>query len=122
MRIEYGQLVQLTGKGWGMRRIATATLVLIAVVCGALGPAYGQIRPNAIITTRNPMITPLGGYVMGGLVCAAIAPMIGTVVLGREMTNSEVGQTTLSCFLGPIGGRWRWYCFPARCDPGHQRQ
>ncbi|MBI4365482.1 MAG: hypothetical protein HY543_01545, partial [Deltaproteobacteria bacterium] len=29
--------------------------------------------------------------------------MIGTVVLGREMTANEVGRSTLSCFLGPIG-------------------
>ena len=34
--------------------------------------------------------------------------MIGTVMLGREMTANEVGRSTLSCFLGPIG----WWLGP----------
>ena len=29
--------------------------------------------------------------------------MIGTVVLGREMTLSEVYRSTFGCVLGPLG-------------------
>ena len=47
--------------------------------------------------------TPLGWYAIGSIGCAAVSPMIGTVMLGREMTISEVDRTTLSCFLGPVG-------------------
>ena len=48
-------------------------------------------------------ITPLGWYVMGGVACAAAAPIAGTIILGREMTAAEVGRSTLGCFLGPVG-------------------
>jgi hypothetical protein len=40
---------------------------------------------------------------MGSIGCAAISPMIGTVILGRELTMSEVYHTTLGCMLGPVG-------------------
>jgi hypothetical protein len=32
---------------------------------------------------------PFGWYVMGSVACAAVSPMIATVVLGRELTLSE---------------------------------
>jgi len=40
---------------------------------------------------------------MGSVACTAIAPMLGTVVLGREMTLSAVWHSTLGCALGPVG-------------------
>jgi subtilisin family serine protease len=61
------------------------------------------------VATTTRVITPLGWYVMGGIACAAVSPMIGTVVLGREMTAAEVGRSTLNCFLGPVG----WIVGPA---------
>lgn len=48
-------------------------------------------------------ITALGWYVMGGVACSAVAPIAGTIILGREMTAAEVGRSTLGCFLGPVG-------------------
>jgi subtilisin family serine protease len=89
-----------------MRRVATAGILVLAMGLGALQPALGQINtapPPTSIEPRSPVITPLGIYAIGGIACAAISPMVGTVILGREMTASEVGQSTLSCFLGPIG-------------------
>ena len=93
-----------------MRRILAIAVVAIAIGLGGLAPAWAQFRgggggggntPFVPSTTR--LITPLGWYAMGGIACAAISPMIGTVVLGREMTAAEVGRSTLNCFLGPIG-------------------
>jgi len=94
------------------RKLAT---FLVGVVFGVAGlaPAYAQVLPpppggppgagsrGLPITTRA--LTPLGWYAAGGLVCAAVSPMIGTAVLGREMTAAEVGRSTLNCFLGPVG-------------------
>jgi hypothetical protein len=58
--------------------------------------------PNTVVTTTRP-IPPLIWYGFGAIGCAAVSPMIGTVVLGREMTLTEVGRMSLSCFLGPVG-------------------
>jgi Subtilase family len=101
-----------------MQRIATAALLVIAIVFGALQPALGQVVPplNRVPPPpglRNPTITPLGGYVLGSIGCAAVAPMIGTVVLGRELTLREAWQSTLGCFLGPVG----WLLTPALFPP-----
>jgi hypothetical protein len=88
-----------------MRRVATVAIVLIATVMGAQFPAWGQLvapNPNVLITSRGPL-TPLGWYGFGSIACAAVSPMIGTIVLGREMTLSKVNRMALSCFLGPVG-------------------
>ena len=90
--------------GLCMRRVATVAIVLIATVMGAQFPAWGQVvapNPNVPITSRP--LTPLAWYGIGSIACAAVSPMIGTIVLGREMTLSEVNRMTLSCFLGPVG-------------------
>ena len=109
-----------------MQRVAAAALVLLAIVFGASEPAHAQpcniqiqtnfvpCPPQTVTTTTTATIPPLGIYAMGGIACAAISPMIGTIILGRELTVPEATQTTLSCFLGPIG----WFLAPALFPPG----
>ncbi|MEP7031540.1 MAG: S8 family serine peptidase, partial [Pseudolabrys sp.] len=81
----------------------------------AVPSAHAQVCtfacPNTVTTVRP--LPPLGIYALGGVGCAAAAPIIGTIVLGREMTASEVGQTTLGCFLGPVG----WLLAPVLFPP-----
>src|SRR5674476_464094 len=89
-----------------MRRVATAAIVVIATVVGAHNSAWAQpsVAPNNPLppTTRlGP--TPLVWYGLGSVACAAVSPMIGTLVLGRELTVTEVDRMALSCFLGPVG-------------------
>jgi len=48
-------------------------------------------------------LTPLAWYGIGLFACAAVSPMIGTIVLGRDLTVTEVDRMALSCFLGPVG-------------------
>src|SRR3990172_7336678 len=94
------------GLGWRMRRIATAAILAIATVFAALTPALGQGCTFACPSNSTPpvhTITPLGLYAMGSIACAAAAPIIGTIVLNRKLTASEVGRSTMSCVLGPIG-------------------
>lgn len=90
-----------------MGALARAVLLAIATVAGALAPAYGQSTvpniPPPMIVDRGTPITPLGWFVMGSIGCAAVSPMIGTVILGRELTLNEAYRSTLGCFLGPIG-------------------
>ena len=59
-------------------------------------------------------ITPLGWYVMGSVACAAVSPIVGTIVLGREMTLNEVYRSTFGCVLGPLG----WLLADALVPPG----
>jgi hypothetical protein len=40
---------------------------------------------------------------MGSVACAAATPIISTMVLGRELTLSEVYHSTFGCMLGPLG-------------------
>ena len=94
-----------------MRRLGAIVVVTIAIGLAGLRPASSQVGPpppppvttttTSVTTTR--VLTPLAWYAAGGFVCAAVSPMIGTVILGREMTGPEVGRSTLNCFLGPVG-------------------
>ncbi len=86
--------------------LAAATLAagLSAASAQAAGPKGGG---GGIITrtleTSSSSLTPLGIYVGVGVFCAAASPIIGTIVLGREMTAPEVLRSSLGCFLGPPG-------------------
>ena len=88
-----------------MGKLARAVLLAIATVAGALTPAYGQSAnfPPPTIIDRGTPITPLGWFVIGSVGCAAVSPMIGTVILGRELTYNEAYRSILGCFLGPVG-------------------
>jgi hypothetical protein len=61
--------------------------------------------PTTVTTTTTTVtrITPLGWYAIGSFGCVVVSPMIGTVVLGRELTGPEVHRMALSCVLGPLG-------------------
>lgn len=100
--------------GWRMRRIATAAILAIATVFAALTPALGQSTapPPPIVQTARPTLTPLGFYAIGSIACVAVAPMMGTAVLGREMTANEVAHSTLGCMLGPPGWLIADHFFP----------
>jgi hypothetical protein len=89
-----------------MRKVAKAALLAIAVATGALAPARAQsVAPNTppVTIVTHGAITPLGWFAMGSIACAAISPMVGTVILGRELTIGEAYHTTLGCLLGPPG-------------------
>ena len=88
-----------------MRRVATAAIVVIATIVGAHNSARAQsTAPNIPLPPAARLgPTPLVWYGIGSIACAAVAPMIATVVLGRELTATEGGRMALSCFLGPVG-------------------
>jgi hypothetical protein len=92
-----------------MRRFATAALLAVAIVAGAVDRASAQFGPpppvagGAAAASSGAAIGVAGGFVIGSIAVAAAAPIIGTIVLHRELTYSEVYHTTLTAFLGPVG-------------------
>ena len=79
-----------------MRGFLKRALLAAAILAGALVPAFAQStfpppnNPNLpITTTRVHPITPLGWFVIGSIGCAAVSPMIGTVILGREWIDGH---------------------------------
>ena len=91
-----------------MRRVAAAAILSTlaaflfpsAVLAQFAGPPP---TPTPAVTVSRAAITPLGIYALGGIGCAAASPIIGTIVLKRELTGTEVRRSTLNCFLGPVG-------------------
>jgi hypothetical protein len=89
-----------------MRRIAIAAFLAIALVSGSYGPARSQPLGGGgggVTSGSSAAITPLGGFVAGAIVTAAVAPIVGTIVLGRELTFNEAYRLTFGSFLGPLG-------------------
>ncbi len=89
-----------------MRRVAIVAILAIATIVGAYNSAWAQptVAPNNPLPPPTRVIpTPLVWYGIGSIACAAVSPMIGTLVLGRELTATEGGRMALSCFLGPVG-------------------
>src|ERR1700704_3469669 len=101
-----------------MRKHVHAAVVAIATVVGPLTPALGQVTPPnggiPPVVTHGATIPPLGWYAIGSIACAAISPMIGTVMLGRELTIGEAYHSTLGCMLGPVG----WLIADSLFPPG----
>jgi len=94
-------------------------LLAVAIVIGAFSPTFGQSLPNnptppVTVVTRSTAITPLGWYAISSAACVVVSPMIGTIVLGRELTISEAYYGTLGCLLGPVG----WLLADALFPPG----
>lgn len=86
--------------------VAAVAALLFAVslqqVAAQGGPPPTPIPPLQT-TAHGSGLTPLGIYAIAAPVCAAVSPMVGTLILQREMTTAEVWRSTLGCFLGPVG-------------------
>jgi subtilisin family serine protease len=89
-----------------MRRLASAVMVVIAMVAGASQPAHAQVAPPPKRVVVPPPtrigLTPLGWYAAGAIGCVAVSPMIATIVLGRELTEVEGQRMALNCVIGPL--------------------
>ena len=60
-------------------------------------------------------LSGFGGFAAGAVGAAAVAPMIATIVLGRELTVAEFWRLEMSMFLGPAG----WYLADRMFPPRH---
>lgn len=84
--------------------VAMAALAAVPDVARSQGIKGGGGGAQTVVETfSSGGISAVGVYVGVGIGCAAVSPMIGTIVLGREMTQNEVWRSTFGCFLGPLG-------------------
>lgn len=52
-----------------------------------------------------------GAYVATSAACAAVSPIVGTIVTQRELTQREVFVSTANCFVPIVGGMAMNYWF-----------
>jgi hypothetical protein len=80
---------------WSVRdpRLATSNLV----VGGAAAGTYFAINENRPLANG-------AAYAATSVGCAAVSPIVGTVVMGRPLTMREAHVTTANCFLPFVGG------------------
>ncbi len=92
---------------WDVRdpRLAASNTVVGA---GAAGAYYG-IRHNQ----GHKFFSSGGGglYVGTSAACAAVSPIVGTIVTQRELTQREVFVSTANCFAPIVGGMAMNYWF-----------
>ena len=73
-----------------------------------------ELAPILALPLHNA-IPPAGVYTIGTIGVAAVAPMIATIVLGHELTPSELWHIEMSVVLGPFG----WMLADQMFPPGH---
>jgi hypothetical protein len=88
---------------WGVRDPALATSN--AVVSGAATLTYFGLKDGKHGWRSNGTgISSGGAYALTSVACAAVSPIIGTIVTRRELTQREVLVSAANCFVPFIGG------------------
>jgi len=105
------QVVRAQDNSWGWlfgHQDPRLTVTGIAVGLGSDG-AYLALRHK--VTTngvRVPRygITQLGAYAFSTVACAAVFPIVATIVINRPLTPREAYMGMADCVLPFIGGWW----------------
>jgi hypothetical protein len=96
-----GQTWVWTGP-WTVRdpRLATSNLV----VGGGATAAYFALRDSNVVSARSGISNSGFAYGATAIGCAALSPIVGTLVVNRPLTTREVFVSTGNCALPFIGG------------------
>jgi hypothetical protein len=101
------------------KRLAAIAIALMAAMSAAR-PALAQSSNGEeilVVPALRGTIPPLGIYAIGSIGLGAAAPIIGTIILNRELTPSEVWHMELGIFLGPVGWLLADKLFPPGAVP-----
>ncbi len=82
---------------------AGATGAYFGLRSGWRGTQYGWVGNRYV--AKNPGIhaaTP--AFIATSAACAAVSPIVGTMITQRELTQREVFVSTANCFIPVIGG------------------
>jgi hypothetical protein len=110
---------------WSVRdpKLATSNFLVGAAATGGYFALRHHHRGNA--RWHGTVHSAAGAYVATSIGCAAVSPMIGTLVLNRPLTQREVGVSTANCFLPFIGGMLvnaAWEAHPEWSGPPPRRR
>jgi hypothetical protein len=79
------------------------------VGAGATG-AYFALRSGHKHAAHGIHSGP-AAYAVTSFACAAVSPIVGTIVTQRELTQREVFVSTANCVVPVLGGWWMNYWF-----------
>jgi hypothetical protein len=93
---------------WTVRdpRLASSNFVVGA---GATG-AYFALR-SGHKHVHHGIHSGAGAYAVTSMACAAVSPIVGTIVTQRHLTQREVFVSTANCVVPILGGWWMNYWF-----------
>lgn len=96
------QAAQAHGPRGDHKKLA-AVAIGVGAASGAGFLALNDWRWNGWDSTRHG-VTRLGAYGLTTLGCAAVSPMVATVVLNRPLTMREAHVLVASCVVPIVGG------------------
>jgi hypothetical protein len=93
---------------WEVRdpRLATSNTVIGAGSTGAFFALRSGHKHAAHGIHSGP-----AAYAVTSFACAAVSPIVGTIVTQRELTQREVFISTANCVVPVLGGLWMNYAF-----------
>lgn len=97
--------VQTANAGSGRHHIKKEIKVAAIVTGAAATVAFFAINDWKWKWDNASGLTSLGAYTATTIGCAAVSPMLATVLLKRPLTNREAGVLFGSCVI-PIVGGW----------------
>jgi hypothetical protein len=81
-----------------MKRKLIAATLAASLASAATAPAY------AVVVVAPPPPPPVhhvphtGPWIVGGIVCAALGPILTTLIVNRQLTADEAVMSMLFCF------------------------
>jgi hypothetical protein len=109
---------------WSVRdpRLATSNFV---VGVGATAGYFALRHHHRGAGWNGGIHSAAGAYALTSIGCAAVSPIVGTIVVQRPLTQREVGVSTANCFLPFVGG-WlvnaAWDAHPEWSGPPPRRR
>jgi len=94
---------------WNVRdpKVAAAN----TVVAGSATGAYFALRHNHHNVAHSSIRGTTGAFVAASAACAAVSPIVGTIVAQRPLTQREVFVSTANCVVPVVGGMAMNYWF-----------
>jgi hypothetical protein len=100
---------------WEVRdpKLAASNTVINAGATGAYFALRSGHRTGSWLSSKggSGVHSATGAYVATSAACAAVSPIVGTIVTQRELTQREVFISTANCFVPILGGWWMNYAF-----------
>jgi hypothetical protein len=100
---------------WTVRdpQLARSNFVVGAGATGAYFALRSGYRTGSWLSGKGGtgVHSASGAFIATSAACAAVSPIVGTIVTQRELTQREVFVSTANCVVPVLGGWWMNYWF-----------